>query len=600
MPAGPGSPRRWRSLLANVLLSLAVTAALVALLEGGARLFAPERPPVAVADYIWDWQTKWDGEFYTIHSDGVGWPPWEEINGDGVRDRTHAPEKPEGTLRLVFLGDSVTLGAGIKPAEAFPQVLQSRLDAEGRPVEVFNVALWGWSTRQERLAYERIARRYRPDAVVLAVCLNDLPELQNNLVRPPGLIAALHERSAFVRWVVDAPGREIRSVEELFGRKDSARVRQAFARFFDEVRALRREVEADGAGLSLLVFPFRFQVEPGAPPPTAQEEIASFAAAEGIPCLDLLPALRGLGTLAFLDYDHLSAAGARTAADVIRDGGLVPDAPSAREVLGERAGAPVRAPSDPEPAVRRAAAWLLGREPGPDTAARLAEVLGRDPAESVRAEAARSLGALGDGDDDAGRPAVPALFDALRDVRQGVRWAAADALHALGPAAPADVPRLAAALASDDAYVRGFAAWTLGNLGPAAREAVPALVAVLGEDDAYGRAGAATALAKMGAAAREAVPALIRGLRSGDPDRRWKAARALGRIGPDSREAVPVLIDALADPNVHVRVHSARALGRIGPAARSAAAALTRLGKDPVEDVRREAAEALARIAAAS
>ena len=50
-----------------------------------------------------------------------------------------------------------------------------------------NVGLWGWSTRQERLAYERIARRYRPDQVLLGVCLNDIPELQNNLARPPAL-----------------------------------------------------------------------------------------------------------------------------------------------------------------------------------------------------------------------------------------------------------------------------------------------------------------------------------------------------------------------------------------------------------------------------
>ena len=48
-----------------------------------------------------------------------------------------------------------------------------------------NVALWGWSTRQERTAWQRIARGYQPDQAVLAVCLNDIPELQNNLARPP-------------------------------------------------------------------------------------------------------------------------------------------------------------------------------------------------------------------------------------------------------------------------------------------------------------------------------------------------------------------------------------------------------------------------------
>src|SRR5262249_1808652 len=151
--------------------------------------------------------------------------PWEEINADGLRDRTHPPEKPPGTYRLVALGDSVTLGAGIKPEEAYPQVLEKLLWRSGRRGEVVNVGLWGWSTRQERTAYDRIVRRYKPDQVLLAVCLNDIPELQNNLARPSPLLAALFKRSALVRRVINAPGREIQNVEQLFTDRNSRRVK---------------------------------------------------------------------------------------------------------------------------------------------------------------------------------------------------------------------------------------------------------------------------------------------------------------------------------------------------------------------------------------
>jgi hypothetical protein len=221
--------RRLRSHLVNVLFSLAVTIAAVGLLEGACRVRERGRPSVAVADYIWNWEKKWAGDFYTIRSDAVGWPPWEEFNRDGVRDRTHTVEKPDDVWRVVFLGDSVTLGAGLKPEQAYPQMLQTRLDAEGRGTEVFNVALWGWSTRQQRLAWERIARKYRQDQVVLAVCLNDIPELHNNLARPPRLLAALHERSAIVRRAVDAEGRAIESVEQLCYQPDAPKVRVGYA-----------------------------------------------------------------------------------------------------------------------------------------------------------------------------------------------------------------------------------------------------------------------------------------------------------------------------------------------------------------------------------
>ena len=281
-----------RGLVVNVALSSASASASSALLEGTARLVERRRPPRAeVADYIWDWDEKMPGGFYVMKTDAAGWPPWEEFNGDGLRDRTRSREKPDLVRRVAILGDSVTLGAEIRPEEAYPRVLESRLRQQGRPVEVMNVALWGWSTRQERIAWQRIARRYHPDTALLAVCLNDIPELFNNLSRPPRWLAALHARSALVRLLVDAEGREIDSVERLFREPDSARVRQALDRFFEEVRALRRDVEADGARFAVIVFPFRFQVEKGAPPAVVQERIAAFCASEKLRCLDLLPAI---------------------------------------------------------------------------------------------------------------------------------------------------------------------------------------------------------------------------------------------------------------------------------------------------------------------
>src|SRR6185503_5391297 len=117
-------------------------------------------------------------------------------NKEGLRDREHVVEKPKGVLRVACLGDSVTLGWGIPPESAYPQQLQDRLDARGLDAEVLNIALGGWTTRQELIAYRRIARRYHPDQVILGICLNDIPEMQNNLSRPPRWLTGLFRRSA--------------------------------------------------------------------------------------------------------------------------------------------------------------------------------------------------------------------------------------------------------------------------------------------------------------------------------------------------------------------------------------------------------------------
>jgi HEAT repeat protein/lysophospholipase L1-like esterase len=555
---GPRLMAKVQRLLPNLLLSLVTAGLFLGLLEGGARLHEAHRPARPVADYIWNWEERWDGDFYTVGSDAVGWPPWQEFNADGLRDHARPTQKLPGTERIIALGDSVTMGAGIEAWEAWPQRLEARYQSEGRPVEVLNVALWGWSTRQERIAYVRFGRPRKPDEVLLAVCLNDIPELQNNLTRPPEWLATLFQRSALVRWLVNAQGREIHDVEELFREPNSPAVKEALGRFFEEVRSLRSDVEADGGRLVVLVLPFRLQVLPKAPKPSVQRAILDFCKADGIRCLDLLPPLRAAGAPAFVDYDHLSAAGSDLVADQVKASGVVPEPP------------PVTS---------------LAHDSMPTLVALL-----RAPDPAARAEAAREL--QGRGPDAIS--AAGALFDALADPSENVRWAAAQALWKVEGASASALPRLVLALKSPDPYVRGFAAWSLGNLGEAAREAVPALIDTVRAEEADGRGASLLALARLGPTARAAAPVLIETLASPHAPRRWNAARALGRI--EAPEAVRPLMRALHDPDDHVRVHAARALGKLGPLARAAADALTAASGDPNTDVRQEAARALQRI----
>jgi hypothetical protein len=556
-----------RGLVVNLALSAVTVAVFLGGLEGAARLVERHRPPrPEVAKYIWDWDHMMPGGFYVVKSDAAGWPPWEPINADGLRDRTRTHEKPEGYRRIAILGDSVTLGADLPPDLAYPQRLEARFRAEGRRVEVMNVALWGWSTRQERIAWERIARTYHPDQAVLAVCLNDIPELFNNVSRPPQWLASLHERSALVRVLVNAEGREIDSVERLFAEPDSPRVRKAMDGFFDEVRELRRDVEDDGARLAVIVFPFRFQVMPGAPPPVVQQRIAAFCRSEGLRCLDLLPAMSRVGASVFQDYDHLSRSGAGFVADTLYASGLLATA-EPRDLLANALG------------------------PRATDLRTLAVALRMNDSPGVRMESADALGGLGPG----AHEAVPALFAALTDPSEAVRASAARALSKIDLGG-GDVPRLVEALGSSDGYVVAFAAWTLGNMGAAAQPAVPALAQAFWRDDINAVVGAA--LARIGPAAGAAVGVLQEALRSDNPDRRWRAARTLGRIGPQAAPAVPLLTSALSDPYAAVRQHAARALGRIGAAARPAAGALQRATGDRDDTVRREAREALTHLSA--
>ena len=619
-------PGRTRAV--EVGLSLALAAGTVSLVLGGAELVARLcEPPTAAApaDYIADWQA-WEGDFYTVKSAAVGWPPWEDYNTEGLRDREHTVQKRPGAWRVACLGDSVTLGWGIRPQQAWPQMLEELSAASGRDLDVMNVALGGWSTRQELIAYRRIVRRYRPDQVLLGICLNDVAEMQNNLSRPPRWLAQLHRRSALVRWIVDARKREIGAVEELFTSADSPKVREGYERVFTDLRTLRDEVRADGASFAILVFPFRFQVTPGVSAPIAQRTIAAFCGREGIPLLDLLPALASVGESAFLDYDHLNPAGASRVAEEVLESHLLPaertvpsgstampalmpggqpgngavpglllaaglkDPVEGRRVAAARAlamrgeaAAPfvpdlTGALDDRSRVVRAAAAWALG-EVGPAAAPATPDLLRllRDADPLVRAGAAYALGATG----AAARDSALKLIERLDDPDERVRWQAGEALAEIG--LDADLVGPLVRLVRDAVGPgRGLAAEALGRVGPGARAAVPDLIAAASDPRPEVRWRAVWALGRIGPAAGAAVPVLRAAL--ADPEARWRAAEALGGIGPGAVEAVPDLVALLSDPSSNVRWRAATALGAIG--ARLAAPALAKAVGDPAENVR--------------
>src|SRR4029077_6991321 len=114
-----------------------------------------------------------------------------------------------------------------------------------------------------------------------------------------------------------------------------------------------------------------FQVEANAPEPSAQRDIGAFCRREAIPFLDLLPALGPLGEAGFLDYDHLSIAGADRVAEALAASDLLPKSPGEREILAAHFGRPVASVSlqelasalgAPDPRVRAASAWALEQE----------------------------------------------------------------------------------------------------------------------------------------------------------------------------------------------------------------------------------------------
>ena len=203
--------------------------------------------------------------------------------------------------------------------------------------------------------------------------------------------------------------------------------------------------------------------------------------------------------------------------------------------------------SDPDPAVRQAAARGLGETRNRDAVPLLAKMLATDGDETVRLTALGALETIGDGS------AVPSYVRALKDESELVRRSAAEALTGVRDRASQEA--LVEALGKDPSFkVRQSAAEALvdvsgdgatGDLRGRDEEAdtESALIRALKDDESYQvRATAAEVLGRYKDG--KAVDPLVEAMDDKSSQVRAAAAESLGNF--DSRKGIDRLVDALS------------------------------------------------------
>jgi lysophospholipase L1-like esterase len=99
-----------------------------------------------------------------------------ETNGFGFRGPDRPIEKPEDTLRVAVIGDSITMGYGVRYEDTYAAHLEEALPGlrPGPHYEVINVGLSGLATAAVVDRFEELALQFDPDLVVYGYTLNDI------------------------------------------------------------------------------------------------------------------------------------------------------------------------------------------------------------------------------------------------------------------------------------------------------------------------------------------------------------------------------------------------------------------------------------------
>lgn len=277
-------------------------------------------------------------------------PAQPEINSIGIRGDEISLEKVPGVQRIIVIGDSVAW-----PESGFVKILGDKL--QGR-AEVINAAIPGYTTHQERILFERELLKYKPDLVILQVCLNDNYHFLHRFNARGGMIWAREAERALLpsegdplallpNWSYLAVRIRLAymrmttpvtlfpwdgSLDFVMGWRD-----EGWDLFRSEFDQIRKAVESIDGRLSVVVFPFAPQFREDLLEEDAdyvlkpQRTLKQICDEADVPLLDMYSTLRDNGGWDLLpDRIHLSKEGHVIAADALYDdllqNQLVPEA----------------------------------------------------------------------------------------------------------------------------------------------------------------------------------------------------------------------------------------------------------------------------------
>lgn len=210
-----------------------------------------------------------------------------EINSLGLRD-DEPLEDSSGVRRLVFLGDSLTFGWGVEHEETFARRLESALGAE-RPTEVLNFGTGNYNTTQEVELFLERGLALRPQQVVVFYFINDAEPVPKksrwSFLASSRLVTFYWSRGKqlLARFF---PGQTFREYYSALYEPDQPgwqATQEAFRRLAEVCR--REDID-----LRVVLLPELHGLDPY-PFTSEYREVAAFLEREGIPVLDVTPAL---------------------------------------------------------------------------------------------------------------------------------------------------------------------------------------------------------------------------------------------------------------------------------------------------------------------
>ncbi len=213
-------------------------------------------------------------------------------------------EKPEGTIRIGVMGDSIAFGAGIKdPANRFSDLFEKKLNGAGYKAQVINFAIPGYDTYGETQIYKGV-KDLHFDILVWSYFLNDIEDAGGQTTPGSAILAKNSQRAKileamsnfsyfldYVYWRITSTHQT--TINEL-GQADLNAYRNPdrLTKHYSDIRRFVEELKSDNVVPVVVVFPYIAQIGPNYPAYDIHETIAKIFGANGVKSIDLIDNLK--------------------------------------------------------------------------------------------------------------------------------------------------------------------------------------------------------------------------------------------------------------------------------------------------------------------
>jgi len=216
-----------------------------------------------------------------------------KINSQGFRDREFSVKKDENVKRIMFLGDSFTLGWGVPFDSIYSKKLERGINKTEPKFEVINLGIGNYNTSMEIELFKQKGIQFDPDYIILMFFINDAEptpatttSFKYSMIKNSYLMAFLFDRYVKLRASFDQQFDWRKYYSELYNENSPAleKCRQALKELADICR--KKDI-----GLLFVNIPELRELKEYSLA-MATDFIRVAAEEENVSFLDLLPVLR--------------------------------------------------------------------------------------------------------------------------------------------------------------------------------------------------------------------------------------------------------------------------------------------------------------------